>query len=151
MKLKYGKLQKIREEYKLKVEDLANLLDISQQEYEQMEKSGILDFEKIQKISDFFDIPLSEFLPEGTHFYNYNTGPIGVNLGTYNQYQSNEEIIKYLLEQNQKLSERLKYFENYVEANFIPMPKGGAVFSDDDLMLKIKKTNKMLCYEIKSK
>lgn len=131
MKLKYGKLQKIREEYKLKIEDLANLLDISKQEYEQMAKSGILDLDKIQKISEFFDIPLSEFLPEGTNFFNYNTGPIGVNLGTYNLYQTNEEIIKYLLEQNQKLSERLKHFENYVELNFIPMPKGGGVFTED--------------------
>lgn len=128
MKLRKGCLQKIREEYKLKIEDLANLLDITHQEYEQIEKGNVLDFEKVQKISDFFDIPLSEFLPEGTHFYNYNSGPIGVNLGTYNHYHTNEELIKYLLEENQRLSERLKSLENFIEAHMIPIPKGGATF-----------------------
>ncbi len=128
MKLRTGKLQKIRDEYKLNVQDLANLLEISTQEYEEMERTGILDFEKIEKISEFFQIPLDEFLPDTTNFYNYNTGPIGVNMGTYNVYQTNDELIKYLLEQNRELTQRLQY----LEMNSFVIPKGGVIFDDDN-------------------
>ncbi len=95
MKLKVSEtLLKTRLGRNMSQQEFAEKLDMSVSAYGRLERGETsLEINQLVKISEKLDIPIQDFLPDTITFHNHNTGPIGVNFGTYTVYQTNEEFI----------------------------------------------------------
>lgn len=113
MKLKVSEvLLKTRNQRNMSQHEIAELLDMSVSAYGRLERGETsLEINQLVKISEKLNIPIQEFLPDTITFHNHNTGPIGVNFGTYTVYQTNEEFIQQVLDENKKLHQRLNQIE----------------------------------------
>lgn len=116
MKLKIGeKLCRIRESKNLNQIEFAELLGMSKSAYGRLEKGDTFaTLDQILFFSKQLEIPLQEFLPDTITFNNNNTGPIGVNFGTYNVYESDKELIESIKEQNKLLQDKIKLLEEMI-------------------------------------
>ena len=117
MKLKVGeKLLKIRVEKKLSQNEFAELIGMSQSAYGRLEKGETMaTLEQLTNFSKQLDVPLQEFLPETLIINNHNSGPVGVNFGTYNVYSSDNELFKSIQDQNKLLQDKVKLLEEMIE------------------------------------
>lgn len=63
-----NKLRELREELEIKQSELASLLHISQQAYSAYESGrSLIDIISLQKIAEYFDVPITVFLYEKTN------------------------------------------------------------------------------------
>ncbi|MCU0440013.1 MAG: helix-turn-helix domain-containing protein [Raineya sp.] len=121
------KLRKFRTVAKLSQQEIADKLNIRQATYSNWEKGETKpSLDHIIKLSEVFNVPVQEFLPTSNvyiHNQENNDNAMGINFGLddkdlqkilepihllIQQNNSQNEIIKNLLEQNKELIELLK-------------------------------------------
>jgi transcriptional regulator with XRE-family HTH domain len=121
------KLRKFRTVAKLSQQEIADKLNVRQATYSNWEKGETKpSLDHIIKLSEVLNVPVQEFLPNSIYVYNQDNGDNslnGFNVGLneeglqkilepiyllMQQNNSQNEIIKNLLEQNKELIEILK-------------------------------------------
>lgn len=117
MRIESKKLRKLRDSKRLTQQELAEMLNVSQPTYCEWEKTDSdIKLENIIKLSEIFEVELSELAPETTTFKifnnnnnkNQNNSFIGFEVNIEESYK---DLIKSLKSQIKLLEEKIESFE----------------------------------------
>ncbi len=105
------KLRKKRMERKLKQEEVAEFLNISQRAYSKLENDEIMiKMDTLHQLSNFYQLPIAEFLPDSSNFMFSHVERCQIGDGTFNEANSEKSGILFdkIIERQQKEIDYLK-------------------------------------------
>ncbi|MBX2974156.1 MAG: helix-turn-helix transcriptional regulator [Flavobacteriales bacterium] len=93
----HEKIRHLREQKKLRDEDMAERLGISQSTYSRLEKGDIkMDVERLQKIADVLEVPVEDLLRSEPVVFNVHDNTGGAN--GYVKHYLPEEFVQQLMD-----------------------------------------------------
>ncbi|MBI2257929.1 MAG: helix-turn-helix transcriptional regulator [Flavobacteriia bacterium] len=109
------KIRKFRLEKKIKQEEIADLLNISQRAYSKIENNEVqIKVDRLQQIAEILDVETKKLLPESNnnHFENVNYSQIGNGKVINNANNKIEELYKKIIK---KQEEEIEYLKGIVD------------------------------------
>ena len=109
------KIRKIRIERKLKQEEVADLLSISQRAYSKIENDEVqLKIDRLQQIADILQVDAKKLLPENSsqHFENVTHSQIGYDFIINNTEAKVSNLYEKIIK---KQEEEINYLKGIVE------------------------------------